>query len=175
MRSREKRTGVESSEIKSRCYAGIFDQPIDSGEIRGADPSPNAIGGYYGISWCEYYRDTETGEIYKVYCSDGVNGGKLAYSPEDEAKRRDLYLGIIERSHQEAEALVAQIRISLDEWNVMRGFSHAKWLESARGKCDGKQASRSVKEGLIGHCHGVPVIVDTQKSASSMRNSHPTC
>lgn len=156
--------------IESRHFAGALDEPIDDptgkNEKWGCNPSSEAIGGYYGIAWYEFFRDVETREIYKVRCSDGVNGGKGAHSNEDEDWRQQCYEAIVARTHREARARARAIRISRNEWNIMKSRTHARWLESAERKTDGKQADRTIQEGLIGHCWGtpgIPVIVDPNK------------
>lgn len=74
----------EIRSIPSRRYANPGDSIIGESDFTdGAHPSPDAIGGYYGISWYTVLCDAKTGEKYCVRCSDGENGGKGLY-PEDE-------------------------------------------------------------------------------------------
>jgi hypothetical protein len=42
----------------------------------------------------------------------------------------------------------------------MRRFTHYMWLESASGANDGQDSKEGLEGGLVGHCHGVPVICD---------------
>ena len=71
--------------IPQRTWADPRDEsvPGDS-ETFGVRPSPDAIGGYYGIGWHEFFRDRNTGEVYKVRCTDGVYGGRGPYPPSRE-------------------------------------------------------------------------------------------
>jgi len=67
-----------------RTWANRGDERVDAPPCnRGCDPSPDAIGGYYGMSWTEVFKDQQSGELYRVECSDGVNGGKGAYEDEE--------------------------------------------------------------------------------------------
>ena len=69
--------------LDNRRYAHPFDRPVKSDSAtHGVSPSPDAIGGYYGIGWYQTFRDHLTGELYRVHCSDGVNGGKSAHTDE---------------------------------------------------------------------------------------------
>jgi hypothetical protein len=45
----------------------------------GVGRSPDAIDGYKGIGWTQYFTDHNTGETYAVYCFDDENGGKSAH------------------------------------------------------------------------------------------------
>lgn len=147
--------------IPVRSFAGVFDIPIKGdSETRGCDPSPDAIGGYYGISWFSFFRDADTDEVYKVSCSDGVNGGKGAYTPEDEEWRQSCYHHIVNRCHTAAEEGASEIRVSRHERALMQGFIHSVWLQSAKGKSDGQQSELGLEGGFIGYCWEVPVICD---------------
>ena len=66
--------------LPTRDWATPGDKSVRASEdnSRGWDPSPDAIGGYYGIQWWEHYEDAKTGEKYRVHCYDGVYGGKSA-------------------------------------------------------------------------------------------------
>lgn len=153
-----------TGKVGERRFAGLFDEPINSSKPRGCNPSSDAIGGYYSICWYENFRDSETGEIYKVYTSDGVDGGKGTYSPDDERLRSRYYSAVVQRTHYEIRNGARDVRISRNEWIIMMNHTHRFWLESAEGAHDGKQADNNIKEGLIGYCWGVPVIVDLGKT-----------
>ncbi len=139
-------------------YAGIFDLRVDGpANERAEDFSPDAISGAFAMGWDEYFRDTTTGEIYCVHASDGVNGGKSIYTPADERRRELYYRSIIERTHGQAARGAGEILISRNERALMQGFIHSGWLDEAS---DGKQSKDGLEGGLVGHCHGVPVICD---------------
>jgi len=144
-----------------RRWAGVFDFPVEGeNTTHGVDPSSDAIEGYYGLGWHEYFRDARTGEVYRVRCSDGVNGGKGAYSDDDARWRNAIYNAIVARCHEAARDGATEIRISRNERAVMQGFTHAVWLESSERAADGKQSNDGLEGGLVGHCLGVPVVCD---------------
>jgi len=152
---------MSRNELPLRRWAGVFDLPVQGDEsTHGVDPSPDAIGGCYGIGWYEYFKDANTGEVYRVHCSDGVNGGKDAYSEKDACWRYDIHDAIVTRCHEAAKNSMAEVRISRNERVVMQGFTHARWLESSKGACDGEQSSNGLEGGLVGRCCGIPVICD---------------
>ena len=156
----------ETNQFPHRRYAGVFDLRIRE-EVEtathGVDPSPDAIGGYYGMGWYERYEDADTGEVYEVHCTDGVNGGKSARLPGDEEWLSQCYWAIVERSQRDAKIGCRQINLSLNELKVMRGFTHAVWLQSEEGKTDGQQSETGLNGGLVGHCRGVPVMCDLKQ------------
>jgi len=150
-------------ELASRRYANVFDLPIEGPEnVRGCDASNEAIGGCYGVGWNEYFQDANTGEQYVVNCSDGVNGGKGAYSDKDEGVRQEYYQALCVRFREEAASGALEIRISRNERFVMQGFTHAALLESGHDQLDGKQSKEGLEGGLVGHFHGIPVICDLE-------------
>ena len=155
--------GTGTKNVKSRYWANPIDEPLEKSESRGCDESSEAIGGCYGISWNEFFRDVKTDEVYKVICSDGVNYSKGAYAEEAEKWRRECQTAVTLMTQNAVKAGAHEIRISTNEWNIMKGCTHVFWLQSAESKMDGKQADYSIKEGLIGYCWGVPVIVDPNK------------
>jgi len=161
---------TSTQEVPSRARAGIFDLRVSSGETHGVSPSPDAIGGFYGIGWQEYYQDAETGEMFSVHCSDGVDGGNGPYSEEDEALRSAYHDAIETRCHEEADSGAKEIRISKNERALMQGFTHVRWLESADGLCDGEQSGFGTEGGFVGNCHGVPIICDL-----SAKDQPPPC
>ena len=150
---------------KSRHYAHVLDIQIPGPEDRhGVDPSPDAIGGYYGIGWYSYFRDRNTGEIYKVHESDGVNGGKGAYRDTGEKWRHDIYHNVlIPRFRKVAADDGTEITISRNERVAIQGFIHAVLLESEKGNADGKQSDAGLEGGLVGHYHGIPVMCDVNQ------------
>jgi hypothetical protein len=154
---------TEPSSTPVRRFAHPFDRFVRRGKSYGCDASPEAIGGFYSMGWTEFYRDHQTGETFCVACKDGVYGGKDAHTDTDAQWIVKCCDHIEERCFQEASAGNLEIHISPNEWSIMLGFTHAKWLESQKDAFDGKQADKAINEGLIGHCHGVPVIVDPQK------------
>jgi hypothetical protein len=75
-------TIAEINKIPSKTWATEGDTLIGNTEYSGHDPSSEAIGGYYGISWYEVFQD-KNGELYVVRCYDGTNRSKPAHKPED--------------------------------------------------------------------------------------------
>jgi len=82
----------DGKDIPQRRWATLGDVEVDGYDPNegGHGPSPDAIGGYFGVEWQSYFRDAETNEVYQVRCTDGENGGKGAYSPEDEAMQMQM-------------------------------------------------------------------------------------
>ncbi len=66
------------NDLQVKRYADRKDEYTGRTESSGHDPSPDAIGGYYGIYWWEVYK-TASGELYRVQCYDGVYKSKEAY------------------------------------------------------------------------------------------------
>lgn len=150
-------------QVPQRHLAGLFDLPVAGpSEERGSDPSPDAIGGYYGISWWNYFKDASTSEVYRVRCTDGVNGGRGAYLRKDESFRSRCYGVLLDRFRAAANNGDAEIRISPNERVLMQGWTHAFLLESAESLHDGKQSENGLEGGLMGHFHGIPVICDLE-------------
>jgi len=152
-------------QLQTRQFAHPFDRRViteNDAETHGVGRNSEAIGGYTGIGWYETYRDRLTGELYRVHCSDGVNGGKSAHSDEDcgwmESCRRD----IIKRTKHEAELGVYPIFISSNEWAVMCKFIFALWLDYMEGQkyTTVGDANHHLDSGVIGTINNVPVIVD---------------
>ena len=155
---------TNNHEVPGREYAGIFDQPVTGdSETRGWSPNPDAITGYNGISWWSHFKDSQTGEVYRVHCTDGANGGYGPYAPEDEQYHHDCYCAIVERCHQQAAVGVREIRISRNERSLMQSFVHHRWLESAKGKCDGERSEKSLEGGLVGQVWGIPLYCDVEQ------------
>lgn len=75
-------SSAEVHNLPSRRYAEKHHKSIGGTDYWGIQPSPEAIGGYYGIAWHEVYED-DSGERYKVRCTDGVYGGRGPYREED--------------------------------------------------------------------------------------------
>jgi len=162
---------AEQNQISSRHRAGMFDLPIKGDpNTHGVDSSPEAIGGYYGVGWYEYFVDAKTREVYRVHCSDGVNGGNGAYTNEDERWRSAIYYDVIRRCHEAAKSGATEICISRNERICMEKFVHAVWLESEEGQHDGKQSVDGIEGGFVGHCHGVPLICDLDQ-----KDDFPPC
>lgn len=151
----------EAKVTPSRTHAGMFDLPVDGpAEERGCGRNSEAIGGFDGISWWGYFQDFETGVVYRVRCSDGVNGGNGPYTIVVE-QLRDVHYRSLQRRFDHAEqAGATEIRISRRERFLMQGFAHAALLESARNRSDGGQSKEGTEGGLVGHYHGIPVICD---------------
>ena len=70
-------------ELPTRQFAEKTHTSLGSTDSWGINRSNEAIGGYYGIAWYEAFEDGQ-GVRYKVYCWDGINGGKLPYRQEAE-------------------------------------------------------------------------------------------
>ena len=75
--------------VKERAWATLGDKEVSEEELPnenhthwGHDPSSEAIGGYYGIEWYEYFQDSKTNEVYKVRCTDGVYKCRGPHKPE---------------------------------------------------------------------------------------------
>lgn len=146
--------------IAIRSYAHPFDRPVQGdADQHGVGRNSDAIGGYNGMGWYSYFRDHRTGEIFRVHCSDGVYGGKDAYPDSILPWMEERRNAIARRTIAEAKAGATEIRISTPEWNLMLGRVHDGWLDLQPGQkyADG---NRSLDEGVVGFCHGVPVIVD---------------
>lgn len=152
-------------QIPSRNYADVFDLQVEGDEkTHGVGAGADYIGGYSGIGWYQYFIDRNTGEKYKVHCSDGVNGGKDAYTYKDTKWRHDCYSAIIERTHAETKTGQTVVYISRNEWVIMRGFMHRVWLESEEGKHDGEQSNENaLLGGFVGMCRGIPVVCDLNR------------
>lgn len=151
--------------ISSRQYAHPLDKrrrDFDS-ETHGVGRSSDAIDGYYGIGWYEYFEDRNSGEVYQVHCSDGVYGGKGDHSDEDERWIEEGYRNIMKRTQAEASECAAEVRLSRNEWVLMQKRTHSIWLDPQDGEEFARQADCSIEYGLIGHIQGVPVIVDLDK------------
>ena len=149
--------------ISHRNLAGLFDIQIEGPENKTGDHyDREAIGGAYGIAWSEYFKDSKTGEIYQVRCSDGVYGGSGSYSAQDEAKRSTCYYGLLERFQQTEKDGKTEIRISRNERVVMDSQIHCVLLETTEDASDGKQSKDGLEGGLVGYFHGIPVICDLE-------------
>lgn len=147
--------------IVSRSYAHPFDRPVDGPPDQyGISPSPDAIGGYYGMGWYSYFLDHQTGERFRVRCSDGVNGGKDAYPDSVSQWMEEQYSTIKSRTIDEVEAGATEVRISTPEWNIMLTRIHVGWLDGQDNSKD--RGHRLLDEGQIGTCRGVSVIVDSK-------------
>lgn len=143
-------------QILTRDFAHVFDVRVRS--------SKNTHGVPFGIGWYEYYADRNTGEKYKVHCSDGVYSGKSAHTNDDLRWLEQCYNAIIARTHNETKAGQTTIYISRNEGAIMNNFTHAKWLESEVGKLDGKQSNIYLLEGgFVGMCRGIPVVCDLKR------------
>lgn len=150
--------------LSVRQYAHPFDRPIKGDQqTHGVCPSPDAIGGYYGIGWYETFRDHRTNELFRVHCSDGVYNGKSSHSGKDlgwmESCRRD----IIERTQRTTTAMGCKsVSISSAEWAVMVNFTFGLWLDLLPGEAHKTvgDANRHLDCGQIGTINGIPVIVD---------------
>jgi hypothetical protein len=152
------------SRLLTRQFAHPFDRPVktpNDNETHGVGRNSDAIGGYNGIGWYETFRDRKSGELYRVRCSDGVNGGKSAHTDEDcgwiERCRRE----IIKRTKHEAESGVNSISISSEEWAVMLNFTFTLWLDNVQGQKSSTVGDLNchLDDGQIGTINGVPVIV----------------
>jgi hypothetical protein len=162
---------TQQDAIPSRHRANMFDIPVKGdGSTHGVDASSEAIGGYYSMGWYKHFKDAETGEVYRVHCSDGVYGGNGSYTNEDERWRQVIYYALVARCHELAKSGVSEIRISRNERVCMQGFTHVVWLESEDGLCDGKQSQDGLEGGFVGHCLGIPIICDLDQE-----DDYPPC
>jgi hypothetical protein len=156
-------TTIAVPTIPSRHFAGLFDLSVEGPSETGPGAyDSDAIGGSFSMEWNEYYKDAETGEVYKVRCSDGVYGGKSAHSDKDEQLRSDCYYALLERFHAAEQSGKTEIIISRNERAVMDGHTHACLLESKEDANDGEQSKIGFDGGLVGHYHGIPVMCDLQ-------------
>lgn len=147
--------------MATRRYAHPFDRLVKGDETNhGVSPSSNAIGGYYGIGWYDYFIDHKSGEHFRVHCSDGVYGGKDAYPDHVLKWMEKQYQAIKKRTIAEVEAGAVEVRIATPEWHIMLTRVHVGWLDGpdVPNGCE----YRLINEGRIGTCRGVPVIVDTK-------------
>jgi hypothetical protein len=72
----------EINQMDHRKWAEPSHEQVGSSEeATGHDPSPEAIGGYYGMQWYEIFKDNR-GELYAVRCYEGTNRSKEAHKPE---------------------------------------------------------------------------------------------
>ncbi len=148
--------------LPSRQWAHPFDRPVKvegDEDTHGLDRSPNAIGGYYGIGWSEYFRCHRTGEVYAVHCNDGVNHSKSSHSNHDMKWMRAMRDRIIARTRSQRSGVIV---LSTKEWAIMLTYRFEGWLDpihDEEGKTVGDQ-NRHLDEGQIGSINGVPVVVD---------------
>lgn len=158
-------TVVATKEVPSRHRADVFDLRVEGPkETHGVGFGNEYIGGCSGIGWWEYFRDMKTGEVYKVHCSDGVNGGNDSYTDKDMMYRRRCFDAIVARTHAETKTGQTVIYVSKNEWIIMDNHAHYSWLESAEGKRDGEQSKENALEGgFIGMCRGIPVVCDLKR------------
>lgn len=70
-------------ELPTRKFAEREHTDLGSSDSFGVHRSNEAIDGYYGVGWYQAFEDPETKERYKIYCTDGVYGGKGPYKRED--------------------------------------------------------------------------------------------
>lgn len=148
--------------LPSRQFAHPFDRPVKvegDEQTHGVDPSSEAIGGFYGIGWYEAFKDHQTGQLYIVHCSDGVNRGKSAHSQRDMEWMEAMRKRIVAHTTNQR---IGPIKISTHEWAIMLHFSFSGWLDSLPGeelKIVG-DPNRHLDEGQIGTINGLAVVVD---------------
>ena len=153
--------------LTTRQFAHPFDRPIriaNDNETHGVGRNSDAVGGYNRIGWYETFQDRKTGELYRVHCSDGingVNGGKSAHEDCDlgwmESRQRD----IIYRTTQTAKQSHEPIQMSSAEWALMLNRIFVGWLDNIpneKFRTVG-DSNRHLDNGQIGTINGVPVIV----------------
>ena len=143
-----------------RRYAHPFDRPVKiQSKTRGVDPGSEYIGGYGGIGWDEAFLCHKSGKIYRVSCSDGVNGGKSSHSDRDLAWMETMRKRIVARTKA---ARRGPIKLAKDEWAIMLHFVFNGWLDLLPGeefKTTGDD-NRHLSEGQIGTIGGIAVIID---------------
>lgn len=76
-------TAVQLSGMESRDFAEHAHKSLGASESAPWDRNPEAIDGAYGISWYEVFED-ERGKRYKVFCTDGLRGGRGPYRIEED-------------------------------------------------------------------------------------------
>ena len=167
-------TTSSGTKFAYRRYAHPLDKPIKGDQsTHGVSPSSDAIGGYYGMGWYEYFQDRNTSEQYQVSCHDGVYSSKEAFTWEDCSWRDRCRQSIFRRTSNEVENGAVEVRISTNEWSLMKGFAHTDWLDDvfrdtvySETPYPGQKQVRadwSIESGAIGHHKGVPVVVDPTK------------
>lgn len=76
---------AQIKELPTRQFAERSHTKLGGTDSFGINRSVNAVDGYYGIAWYEAFEDDQ-GKRYKVYCWDGVNGGKLPFREEESSE-----------------------------------------------------------------------------------------
>ena len=144
-------------EVPVRISAGVFDlnipSPSQKDESFGVGASPDAIGGYYGVGWYEYFRDSKTGEIYKVSCSDGVNGGHGPYSRRDEEWLEAAENHILDRCRNWMRVGGKAAEVSPNEATILRKQAPRCWEICEDGLMQGKS-----------YLAGITVVVDSTRT-----------
>jgi hypothetical protein len=119
----------------------------DPNATYGVSPSPDAIGGYFGMGWVQHFTDHKTGEVYGVHCSDGVYGGKSAHHPKHEVWMHAVFDTISGIGHRSG---IEVIEVPTLEWNLMSNYTH-RWMDG------GKETGEA--PGEVGTCNGIKVMV----------------
>jgi len=154
-----------SQQINSRVYADLFDRPVevkDEGSF-GVGRDPDSITGCAAMGWYEYFRSRETGEVYRVLCTDGEHGGKGAHRDSDLRLIEGYYRHITQRTKSDAKKGAMRIVLSSREWHIMLGHTHYLWLDGAdapgfdRSYCEGDS-------GQIGTICGILVCIEPTAS-----------
>lgn len=154
---------IDISQLPRRHWAHPFDhaQPGES-QTRGHDASPDAIDGYYGVSWLQAFRDHRDGKLYAVQCFDGTNRSKGTHSPEDKKWMQRVQDEIVRDTKQQSRFVTDEIVLSSQEWALMSGRTFCDWFDLLPGeqyKTVGDE-HRYKLEGYVGTINGVRVIVD---------------
>lgn len=156
---------IDIRRLKWRQWAHPFDHRIaHASTVRGHDPSPEAIDGFYGCQWDEAFLDRSSSEAYVVTCYDGANRSKGAYRPEDEKWMQRMQNQIVARTKREAQDGATRILLSAQEWALMSGRMFQDWFDRLPGEwyktvADG---NRYRLDGEVGTVEGVPVVIDPQ-------------
>lgn len=118
------------AKVKGRLWADRKDKSIPEADYKkhgiqdrgatGHDPSPDAIGRFFGMQWYEYFICRKTGDLYKVLCYDGANRSKGAY--DEEAEERD-------RRKKEAAQPVNELAKSPSKFSGVMAHLLVKWAQ----------------------------------------------
>ncbi len=122
---------ADTTAIPSRNRAHPLDRPYDMGRTpaHGVGQDPDAIDGYRGIGWYQHFKDRNTGQIYAVHCSDGVDGGNNTHTWEDEEWMARMHEAICSRINREAERSNLVV-ISPNEWAILLNYARPNWTET---------------------------------------------
>ena len=156
---------LNPDQMAQREYAGVFDLRIGTSNSHGYGSfGSEYIGGCSAIGWWEYFMDSTTGEVYKVHCWDGIDGGKDSHSDRDRSWLHACYRAIVMKCHTEAETGQTVIWLSRHERVIMEGFTHHGWLDTEPNEKYARQSHGGLgDDGFVGMCRGIPVVCDDNR------------